>query len=118
MDDEAFKGNGDGLEEEEFEYHPSLEHEVTSEAEKSREEECDVGSDAGRLFGTVRELQKLVRNEPSQPCKRLVVPAGQWASEIQNMSNQSLPKQRQIGRSLAAFPSPDSSPCGSRDQEV
>ena len=45
INDDIFEGNGDSLEEEEFErvmYHPFLDHEVTGEVEKSREEEGDV----------------------------------------------------------------------------
>ena len=45
INDEIFEGDGDGLEEEELErvvYHPFLDHEVTGEVEKSREEEGDV----------------------------------------------------------------------------
>ena len=45
MNDEVLEGDGDGLEEEEFERvirHPPLEHEVTGEVNESREEEGDV----------------------------------------------------------------------------
>ena len=45
INNNIFEGNGDGLEEEEFErviYHPFLDHEVTGEVEKSREEEGDI----------------------------------------------------------------------------
>ena len=45
VNDEVFKGDGDGLEEEEFERvirHPPLEHEVAEAVNESREEEGDV----------------------------------------------------------------------------
>ena len=45
VNDEVFDGNGDGLEEEEFEgsvYQPFLEHEVTREVDKCREEKGDI----------------------------------------------------------------------------
>ena len=60
INDEIFEGDGDGLEEEELErvvYHPFLDHEVTGEVEKSREEERDIELGVGRSTGTARELQ-------------------------------------------------------------
>ena len=75
INDEIFEGDGDGLEEEELErvvYHPFLDHEVTGEVEKSREEERDIELGVGRSTRTARELQKLVCNKLSQPRELLI----------------------------------------------
>ena len=75
VNEEVLKGDGDGLEKEEFErviYHPFLEHEVAGEVEKSREEEADVELGTERPIGTPRELQNFVRNEPPQPREHLI----------------------------------------------
>ena len=86
INDEVFEGYGDRLEEEEFEgsiRQPFLEHEVTREVEKSREEKGDVELGIGRPIRTAREPQKPVRNESSQPRELLInmIPSEQRITE-------------------------------------